>query len=1796
MQGLDWLSAEVEASLAAASEALDAYQTSHDEGLLARCLDNFHQVLGCLKITEFDSGALLLAEMEQVVLALRDRHIGNIGDACDVLVQATGAILTHLARWKAGAPDHTGPLVPILNDLRAVRGEQLFSEVAPFTPHLEALDHGQVSSPVLDDAARSEFPKQVKKLRQHFQAALLGLLKDGAQPDHLRNLDKVIGRLIETCGETEHGKGWAVAAGFVEGLSRQSIPWSCTARWLLRELERELRCYVDLGAKALDGPFPRGLLVNLLYYIAIAGGDSPRILALQETFRLREALPGDGQDKDSVLEPAVVEAVAGALHQELEAVKDRVEEFIANGDGGALDQAVTLLQRMADTLAMANQLDLQQCCQSVVQFISELDASSAPQLDTLAASIVDIEAGIAAWRAGAPEDVEGGDTPARALAVSGALVQLLEEAGQELQVIKQAVLAHLKGEGEVSEQKSPLSLAASAARNLATVLRLAAMERCAAIIETFASTLEDESAATVEDWRGLDALADTLTAVEYYLDNRKSGRLSDDDALLGLAELALARLTRTPVEAGGSLAPALTDQQPPVGEDEDDDPEIRDIFVEEAREVLATLRERFPVWAGDTANNEALTDTRRAFHTLKGSGRMVGATAIGEFAWAMENLLNRVLEGRVAATQVLLGCVEDAIALLPGMVSAFEARRPVGEGERVAILTEMAERLASGETLDTAVLADLVAAPTVATSAGHDDEDRQLLEIFTREASTHLAVVRQFIALQRGKKPFCDHPSAQVQSALHTLKGSAHMAAIEPLAELITPLERFMRDMLNFQIAVDEDILDLLADSVDFSEQMVARLNAGEGVEAQGVELAGLQARISELRERALGSDRDGASRPPLDPAFLQLLMADGMQHVLDIEHALAQWQNDNAFDRSAFATVASELGELRNSAEKAGYAPLALLAEQLAATYAHLGEKRITATDDLVETLAGAHETLLNMIDAVAAHQEIVAASDAELEALSAIAQRLSDDDALRAELARRVAGITLSEDRDNEIIELFLVEADELLESLEQAFHQWRQSPGEHGHAESLKRSLHTFKGGARMAGISALGEISHELESVVIAREAEVTAGDVSPIATMLCYHDALSAGVEMVRKGLRTVPARAVAAPPPEPVSPSPSTEHAEASAVSDRPSAEILPFVGTSRGLGVAEATSAQQAEAAQEMVRVSASALDMLVNLAGETSISRSQVEQHISEFMFSLEEMDATIRRMHDQVRRLGIETDAQVMFRREQIESSEGTEGFDPLEMDRYSQLQQLSRSLLESASDLHDLRDTLVNKARDAEALLLQQSRINTDLQEGLMRTRMVPFSRTVPRLRRIVRQVGSNLGKQVSLQLERVDGEMDRTILERIVPSLEHMIRNAVDHGIESAEERRSLGKPETGTLTISLDREGADILIRLRDDGRGLDVDAIRAKAVASGLMAENSLLSDRDIQQFIFTPGFTTSSEVTQVSGRGVGMDVVNSDVRQLGGSISIESQRGIGTEFTVRLPFTVSVNRALMIEAGEDTYALPLNSISGVSRIAVDELQRFYENPQLRFQYGGEDYEVRYLGSLLSTELRPTLDTALGHHLPVVLVRNEGRRYAVQVDGLIGSREVVVKTLGTQFSRVPGLSGATVLGDGRVVVILDLQALLRDQLTLVVPTPVVQVQEEEDDVPTVMVVDDSVTVRKVTGRFLEREGYRVITAKDGVDAMRVLQDHTPDVMLLDIEMPRMDGFEVARLVRSTQRLKNLPIVMITSRTGDKHRDRALAMGVNHYLGKPYQEDVLLDVVRELLDGGRLPVKAGEAG
>src|SRR6266436_617569 len=432
---------------------------------------------------------------------------------------------------------------------------------------------------------------------------------------------------------------------------------------------------------------------------------------------------------------------------------------------------------------------------------------------------------------------------------------------------------------------------------------------------------------------------------------------------------------------------------------------------------------------------------------------------------------------------------------------------------------------------------------------------------------------------------------------------------------------------------------------------------------------------------------------------------------------------------------------------------------------------------------------------------------------------------------------------------------------------------------------------------------------------------------------------------------------------------------------------------------------------------------------------------------------------------------------------------------------------------------------------------------------------------------------------------------------MLPPFAHMLRNAVVHGIEKPEERVRRGKAETGRILLELHREGAEVMVRLTDDGGGMNLKALRAKGQSLGLIASGQTLSDEDAMQLILEAGFSTAGAITQQAGRGVGMDVVATEIKRLGGALHMESKPGQGTVFTIRLPCTLAISHALVVRTGEEFYALPLPTVEGVLRLSKAEVTAHLGREAAAFDYGGQKYRFQYLASFVGLEPSPLPEQDVT--IPVVLVRAGEHSTGLVADELVGSREIVVKSVGPQVSSIRGISGATILGDGRIVIILDIGALVRAEWRTRPQTPVVP-KEKGDKRVFAMVVDDSITVRRVTQRLLERNGMRVITARDGMDAVSQLQDNIPDIILLDIEMPRMDGYEVAAHVRNDPRLKDVPIIMVTSRVGEKHRARAIELGVDDYLGKPYQEAQLLDAIAPLVARRRAAAQgrayAGAAG
>jgi chemosensory pili system protein ChpA (sensor histidine kinase/response regulator) len=603
--------------------------------------------------------------------------------------------------------------------------------------------------------------------------------------------------------------------------------------------------------------------------------------------------------------------------------------------------------------------------------------------------------------------------------------------------------------------------------------------------------------------------------------------------------------------------------------------------------------------------------------------------------------------------------------------------------------------------------------------------------------------------------------------------------------------------------------------------------------------------------------------------------------------------------------------------------------------------------------------------------------------------------------------------------------------------------------------------------------------------------------------------------------------------------------------------------------------------------------LDRLVTQAGEVMITRSRLESELKQLRGSLGDLGGNLERLRTQLREIEVQAESQMQSRMAQAKDTAA--GFDPLEFDRFTRVQELTRLMAESVNDVATVQRNIHRVVEATEDDLIAQARQTRELQRDLLRTRMVEFEGISDRLYRVVRLAAKESGKQVKLDILGGSIEMDRGVLDRMTAAFEHLLRNCVAHGIEVPEVRTAAGKDATGTINIHVRQEGNDVSVEFQDDGAGLNIPRIRQKAIENGLIAPDQQISDADAANLIFLPGFSTAQQVTELAGRGIGMDVVRAEVNALGGRIETATQMGQGTSFKLVLPLTTAVTQVVMVRSGRLAIGVPANLVELVRRASQKEVQSAYNTAS--FEFGGEWLPFFWSGALLQASRHSA--EPQGKTLPVVIFRSAAQRVAVHVDEVLGNQEVVVKNLGPQMSRLPGLAGMTVLASGAVVLIYNPVALAQvygeqaramsaDQASpdvlgegaVRVITPSAPVPPPAPAVPLVLVVDDSITVRRVTQRLLTREGYRVALAADGLQALERLAEELPSVVLSDIEMPRMDGFDLARNIRADTRLAHLPIVMITSRIAEKHREHAKELGVNHYLGKPYSEEELLSLVK----------------
>ena len=769
-------------------------------------------------------------------------------------------------------------------------------------------------------------------------------------------------------------------------------------------------------------------------------------------------------------------------------------------------------------------------------------------------------------------------------------------------------------------------------------------------------------------------------------------------------------------------------------------------------------------------------------------------------------------------------------------------------------------------------------------------------------------------------------------------------------------------------------------------------------------------------------------------------------------------------------------------------------------------------------------------------------------------------------------------------ELLEIFNEEAEEHLRIIYDGLDQLKKSSDNLEAIANVRRSAHTLKGAAGAVGLESATRLAHRMEDMLdqLAKQKQgpnadqlkllltaadllqdLTAGDVDVESTAIRLAEVYN-GFSQQLGSLDSISSESGSKPKP------------------------LKPLKSAGPNLDLNRDRRKKRRPSQEERyLRVPLRRLDDLVGTVGEMIVNRSAMNQRLGALETRINDIFNTLQRTRSTSFELqnnyNLESAAAMTAGVAQQANPE-TGKFDALEFDRYTDFHLLAQVLAEGSSDVEIVTSELRTLKTDLENLLRRQDQLNRDAQNSLMHIRMVPLSSIISKLQRTVRTVSGKLNKKIELIVSGDRTEMDKTVMDEIVDPLQHLLRNAMDHGVESAEDRKAAGKPAESQLLLEAIYQGTQVTIRISDDGRGIDVQRVRAKALENGLIDDNDELTAEEIYRLIFLPGFSTASKLTDVSGRGVGMDVVRDAIVRLNGTIRVHSEPGQGTTFTIQLPTTVGVTQAVMVETVNRTFAIPMQSVGKIMRLDLESIGQ--NDERLMVEVDDRWLELRDLANHLGL---PSSNHVVPDVAPPLLILQVGdNEIALGVDSIVGGQDVVVKSLGDHLRHVPGLIGATVQSDGSIVPILDPVNLVSRGSTVSsnrqtesddpAPTPKVRVS-------TAMVIDDSISVRRVTSNLLQTAGWDVVTARDGVDALEKLDamETPPDVFLCDMEMPRMDGIELVKRLRKQPEFAETPIVMVTSRTSEKHRSMAYDAGASDYVIKPYNDEQLLELINELV-------------
>ena len=1753
---LSWVMVEIREALGRSKTALfEAGGREREERATAlqHARSHLHQAHGALVMVDVAGASLLTAGAEQALARFRDGSLEYTVDHAQVVAELYQALTEYLEDLVAGTPPQPTRLFPYYRALQTMLGAERIHPADLFFPPSSVLEGHAIA--LAQTPPGADYPAW----RGRFEKSLLPFLKaqdDATRRQHAAALHETLTLVADAQQEAPARTFWYAMQAFAGLAASGEGMGTLYVKQLFGLINLQLRRLAQ-GTASL----PETMLRDALFFIAAAAEPTPAAQQLRTAFDLDGMVPADvetrryGQvDQDTLQDARTALAQARASWSHLaqadldparSADFDRsLQDVAAHADALKLPALAGLLRQCADVARQAvvsgRSAALEQEIGTALLFaetgleqVRRLPDDFAGNAETIAARLQALLAGEAPPPASAGElsrQIEQGQTVA-------ALADDMKTGLRQVERLLNDYYAD--GAGRIS-----LDGVAPLLRQLQQQLAVLGQDDASAAVTQVDAAVRQlpDSEAQVEQAEALDEIAQNVSALGFFVDmlgrnaQAAKGRFHFDAAAgtfraLPFEKVAAAGAVPVPLldQALAPVAPSAIDAAPAAA---DMDAEMLDIFIAEARDVLAFIDTTLALPREQAAGSEHLAMLRRSFHTLKGSSRMIGLAQFAEAAGAIERVMNTWLAEARPASDDLFTLLNYGWYQLSEWIAELEGG--AGREREAGMLLAAAERVREGGPFELrkprpaaaeppaakasapvslSGSGNVIGFPSATAPAAHEAPDDHLkhvgelrislplYNIYLAETDELLRVLTRDFGEWRHEQRAV---SGEALQAVHTLAGTSGTVGFQALRDLAHALETTIETVMPPRAGLRDAQHDVLEQATQRIGQMLQAFALGDLAPAQPDMIEALNTLWRSL------------TAPPGESREEQL----------------------DALFAATYASIVGTPAQPASPAETPAGAATRPADPQLetlfAATYASIVadalQAEVPATAEAPAADLGSSDDLF---DAGFEH-----APPLEHALPEALVPAIMPADA--AALLAASAGI--SDELDLDLLSVFLEEGADLLPQIGEALRSWQQQPHDSGQAQMLLRTLHTVKGSARMAGAMRLGQHAHEIETHI---ENMLHAGTATPQAfeELLAHYDHALHLFEQLQQPLLPLPGM------------------------------EDMPV-----------------AEPKAALVRVRADILDRLVNQAGEVSITRSKMENEVGVLGASLAEFSDNLQRLRRQLREVEIQAESQIASR-----MAVGSErDFDPLEFDRFTRLQELTRMMAESINDVASFHENLSHSVDAVTDDLVLQARLTRDLQRDLMQIRMVPFASIAERLFRVARQSAKEVDKRVNLDIRGGGVEIDRSVLERMAAPFEHLLRNAIVHGIEPRDARLAAGKSETGELLVQVSQQGNEVAIAFSDDGAGLDLERIRAKALSAGLVAPDAQLGDAQAAELIFAPGFSTADSLTELAGRGVGMDIVRSEALALGGRIETATQAGQGLRFTIHLPLTLAVTQVVLLAAHGKTYALPSVLVEQVLHLKGEQLEQVQAAGCIESH--GHALALHHLSSMLGeTPAAP----AVQRYVPVLLLRNGNDRVALQVDDVLGNREVVVKHVGPQLARMPGIAGATVLGTGDIVLILNPVALAQhlEHHPELLPQYVVASGDQRAASSAlaapracVMVVDDSLTVRRVMQRLFEREGYLVMLAKDGVDALEQLHalaaPAMPALLLVDVEMPRMDGFDLTRNVRSDDKTRAIPVIMITSRSADKHRTHAFELGVNAYFGKPFQEDELLAEVARLLGGG----------